>query len=93
MLPVIQRNPDSLPGHPNRQRKLKSWILVLPVCFLALPFAAPNTLRVGDWAIAIGNALGLPGDFPVAELVAGHDHSHLDWRRAGGLDLGLAHLE
>ncbi|SHF82459.1 hypothetical protein SAMN05216361_0532 [Marisediminitalea aggregata] len=40
MLPVMQRNPDSLPGHPNRQRKLKSWILVLPVCFLALPFAA-----------------------------------------------------
>ena len=39
--------------------------------FLALPFAAPNTLRVGDWAIAIGNALGLPGGPSVTLGVVG----------------------
>ncbi|MSP78295.1 MAG: PDZ domain-containing protein [Dehalococcoidia bacterium] len=29
--------------------------------FLALPFADPSSYHVGDWVIAIGNALGLPG--------------------------------
>ncbi|MFN3974899.1 MAG: S1C family serine protease [Dehalococcoidia bacterium] len=28
----------------------------------ALPFADPDTVQVGEWVIAIGNALGLPGE-------------------------------
>jgi S1-C subfamily serine protease len=39
--------------------------------FPALPFAAPNSFRVGDWAIAIGNALGLPGGPSVTLGVVG----------------------
>lgn len=39
--------------------------------FPALPFAPPNTFRVGDWAIAIGNALGLPGGPSVTLGVVG----------------------
>ena len=39
--------------------------------FPALPFAAPSSFRVGDWAIAIGNALGLPGGPSVTLGVVG----------------------
>lgn len=39
--------------------------------FPALPFAPPNTFRVGDWVIAIGNALGLPGGPSVTLGVVG----------------------
>lgn len=39
--------------------------------FPALPFAAPGSFRVGDWAIAIGNALGLPGGPSVTLGVVG----------------------
>ena len=39
--------------------------------FPALPFAPPSTVRVGDWAIAIGNALGLPGGSSVTLGVVG----------------------
>lgn len=39
--------------------------------FPALAFAPPNTVRVGDWAIAIGNALGLPGGPSVTLGVVG----------------------
>jgi serine protease Do len=39
--------------------------------FPALPFAPPNSFRVGDWAIAIGNALGLPGGPSVTLGVVG----------------------
>jgi serine protease Do len=37
----------------------------------ALPFAPPSSFRVGDWAIAIGNALGLPGGPSVTLGVVG----------------------
>lgn len=39
--------------------------------FPALPFAPPDSVRVGDWAIAIGNALGLPGGPSVTLGVVG----------------------
>ena len=39
--------------------------------FLALSFAPPDSVRVGDWAIAIGNALGLPGGPSVTLGVVG----------------------
>ena len=39
--------------------------------FPALSFAPPDTVRVGDWAIAIGNALGLPGGPSVTLGVVG----------------------
>lgn len=39
--------------------------------FPALPFAPPSSVRVGDWAIAIGNALGLPGGPSVTLGVVG----------------------
>ena len=44
--------------------------------FPALPFAPPDSVRVGDWAIAIGNALGLPGGPSVTlGVVGGIDRS------------------
>ena len=39
--------------------------------FPALAFAPPDSVRVGDWAIAIGNALGLPGGPSVTLGVVG----------------------
>ena len=39
--------------------------------FPALSFAPPDSVRVGDWAIAIGNALGLPGGPSVTLGVVG----------------------
>ena len=39
--------------------------------FPALSFAPPESVRVGDWAIAIGNALGLPGGPSVTLGVVG----------------------
>lgn len=39
--------------------------------FPALPFAPSDSVRVGDWAIAIGNALGLPGGPSVTLGVVG----------------------
>ena len=39
--------------------------------FPTVPFADPNSVRVGDWVIAIGNALGLPGGPTVTVGVVG----------------------
>lgn len=39
--------------------------------FPTIPFAEPSTVRVGEWVIAIGNALGLPGGPTVTVGVVG----------------------